>query len=62
MENQENDNRQNQEDVIPGSALDKIVEDPEKENLPGTNGTGSNKPVPTDGSLVIKKDDDEEEA
>jgi len=57
MKDQENDDRQNQEDVIPGSALDKIVLDPEKENLPDTNGTGSNKEVFTEGSVVIKKDD-----
>ncbi|WP_432710901.1 hypothetical protein [Pedobacter sp.] len=57
MEEQDKDNRQNQEDVIPGSALDKIVDDPEKGNLPKTNGTGANNPVPTDGSVVIKKED-----
>jgi hypothetical protein len=59
MEEQENDNRKNQEDVIPGSALDKIVEHPEEENLPDTNGTGANKAVPTESSVVIKKDDDQ---
>lgn len=60
MEEQENDKRQNQEDVIPGSELDKLVNEPE-ESLPLTDRTGANHPVPTSGTVIIKNDDEEEE-
>ncbi len=46
----------NQEDVNPTSQLDKIVKEEHEQSVPITNGTGSNKPVPTSGSVVIKKE------
>ena len=50
----------NQEDVNPTSQQDKIVNEKDEEAIPNTNGTGSNHPIPTSGSLVIKKDKDDE--
>ncbi len=45
---------QNQEDVIPGSELEKMINEPEEQSAPETNGTGSNKAVPTSGSVIIE--------
>lgn len=60
MEEQKNNNLQNQEDVNPTTQLDQIVNDPDQENLPETNGTGSNRPVPTDGTVIIKEEKEED--
>ncbi|TDQ11392.1 hypothetical protein [Pedobacter metabolipauper] len=57
MENQDKNNLHNQEDVNPGSALDKLVKDTDADDLPDTNGTGSNRPVPTSGSVIITDSD-----
>lgn len=59
MENQDIKDLKNQEDVNPTTQLDKIVKDDERENMPDTNGTGSNRPVPTSGTVIIKDDEKE---
>jgi hypothetical protein len=57
MENQDKSKLHNQEDVNPTSQLDKIVEK-KSDDLPETTGTGSNRPVATDDSVIIKDGDD----
>jgi hypothetical protein len=57
MENQDKSKLHNQEDVNPTSQLDKIVEK-KSDELPETTGTGSNRPVATDESVIIKDGDD----
>lgn len=61
MQEENEDNRQNQKDVIPGSALDEIVNGEVDETPPSTNGTGSNHPVPTSGTVIIKDETGEDE-
>ena len=58
----ENDNKDlhNQEDVNPTSQLDKIVVEGREEEV-NTNGTGSNRPVPTSGTVIIKETDKDDE-
>lgn len=59
------DNKQDmhhQEDVKPGSALEKLVNNDLEGHAPVLDGTGSNHPVPTESSLVIKDENDEEGA
>jgi len=46
----------NQDDVNPTTQLDKIVTGEEQDNQPKTDGTGGNRPVETDGSVIIKED------
>jgi hypothetical protein len=58
MENQDRSKLHNQEDVNPTSQLDKIVEK-KSDELPETTGTGSNRPVATDESVIIKDGDDD---
>ncbi|WP_442591371.1 hypothetical protein ACSBL2_09095 [Pedobacter sp. AW31-3R] len=58
MENQQS-SQQNQQDVRPSEALEKFVKQEETEHPPKTIGTGSNNPVPTEESLIIKKDEEE---
>jgi hypothetical protein len=58
MENQDKSKLHNQEDVNPTSQLDKIVEK-KSDELPETTGTGSNRPVATDESVIIKDGDDD---
>jgi hypothetical protein len=58
MEDQDSDKLHNQEDVNPTTQLDKLVREDKPEDLPETNGTGSNRPVPTSGTVIIKKDTD----
>lgn len=60
MENQHNTKLHNQGDVNPSTQLDKLVEK-ENDQLPETTGTGSNRPLATDESLIIKKEENEEE-
>ena len=60
MENQDNNKLHNQGDVNPSTQLDKLVEK-ENDQLPETTGTGSNRPLATDESLIIKKEENEEE-
>lgn len=61
MENQSTKDLHNQDDVNPGSQLDKIVGDEEIDNLPKTDGTGGNRPVQTENTVIIKDDTEEEE-
>jgi hypothetical protein len=49
----------NQEDVNPGSELGKLVDENDEEQLPLTNGTGSNNPVPREGSLIIRDESED---
>ena len=56
MENQEQENLHNQGDVNPGSELEKIILEKDDDKLPITEGTGGNKPVQTESSVVIKDD------
>jgi hypothetical protein len=57
MENDSPKELQNQDDVSPSEQLEKIiVEQPDLEHPPKTSGTGSNRPVFNDGSVIIKKD------
>jgi hypothetical protein len=58
MENQDKSKLHNQDDVNPTSQLDKIVEK-KADELPETTGTGSNRPVATDESVIIKDGDDD---
>jgi len=58
MENQDLGTPQNQEDVNPTSQQDKIANKTDEEAVPVTNGTGSNNPVPTSGTLIIKSEDE----
>jgi len=60
MENQDNNKLHDQGDVNPSTQLDKLVEK-ENDQLPETTGTGSNRPLATDESLIIKKEENEEE-
>ncbi len=59
MENQEPIKPQNQQDVNPGSQLDIILNDTDQPSMPETNGTGSNKSVPTTGSVIIESKEEE---
>jgi hypothetical protein len=61
MEEQNIGNLKNQEDVNPTSQQDKIVKEKDQESIPKTNGTGSNNPVPTSGSIIIKEEEGEGE-
>ena len=60
MENEDNSKLQNQEDVNPSTQLGKLVAQ-EEDQLPETTGTGSNRPLATDDSLIIKDDDNKDE-
>jgi len=55
MENQDTGKLKNQEDVNPTSQQDKIAKENDKESIPETNGTGSNNPVSTAGTVIIKE-------
>jgi len=61
MENQDTGKLKNQEDVNPTSQQDKIAKENDKESIPETNGTGSNNPVPTAGTVIIKEDENGED-
>ncbi len=61
MEDQNKNNLHNQDDVNPTTQLDQIVNDDGQDNLPETNGTGSNRPVPTSGTVIVKEGADEED-
>ena len=61
MEDQELNKQHNQDDVNPGSGLEQLVNQDDSENLPETNGTGSNRPVPTTGTVIIKDEDNDNE-
>ena len=61
MEDQELNKQHNQDDVNPGSRLEHLVNQDDSENLPETNGTGSNRPVPTTGTVIIKDEDNDNE-
>jgi len=56
MENKTTNDLHNQEDVNPGSELDKVVIDQETEATPKTDGTGGNRPVQTESTVIIKED------
>ena len=58
MEDQNSDKLHNQGDVNLTTQLDKLAEDAKAEDLPETNGTGSNRPVQTAGTVIIEKDAD----
>lgn len=51
----------NQEDVNPTTQLDQLVEEEQSENLPDTNGTGSNRAVYNAGTVIIKEGEDNTE-
>ena len=61
----ETEKKHNQEDVNPTTQQDKILQIKENENseapIPNTNGTGSNHPVSTSGTVIVKEGDDEGE-
>jgi len=61
MEDQELNKQHNQDDVNPGSGLEQLINQDDAENLPETNGTGSNRPVPTTGTVIIKDEDNDNE-
>lgn len=56
MEEQNTGKLKNQEDVNPTSQQDKIAKENDQGSIPETNGTGSNNPVPTAGTVIIKDD------
>lgn len=51
----------NQDDVKPGSELEKLVNDEHDGHAPVTKGTGANNAVPREDSLIIKDEDVEDE-
>ncbi|WP_256007014.1 hypothetical protein [Pedobacter deserti] len=53
-------NLQNQDDVNPTTQLDKILVEGSDEAV-DTNGTGSNRPVPTSDSVVIKDESSDDD-
>ena len=53
MSEENNGELHNQKDVNPGSELDKLVKEQGDGQLPLTNGTGANNPVPREESLII---------
>jgi len=59
MENQTNKELHNQDDVNPGSELGKIVTKEESDTTVKTDGTGGNRPVQTEGTVVIKEEDED---
>lgn len=61
MEEQDNAKLHNQDDVNPTTQLDHLVDENDKEKLPDTNGTGSNRPVQTEGTVIIKEEDSTKE-
>jgi len=61
MEEQESDKLHNQEDVNPTTQLDKLVKNKDFADLPETNGTGANRPVSTEGTVIISKDTDDDQ-
>lgn len=56
---QNKNKQQNQEDVNPSSQFDKLVKDTRAESLPETGGTGGNREVFTESSLIIHADNPE---
>lgn len=62
MENQSTKDLHNQDGVNPGSQLDKIIGEEEQDNLPKTDGTGGNRPVQTENTVIITDDSIEDEA
>jgi|GEM_PF-1483754 len=56
MENKDLQRLHNQDDVNPTTQMDKIVKDENLENPPKTEGTGSNRPVYNEGSVIINKE------
>jgi hypothetical protein len=56
MEDQESDKLHNQDDVNPTTELDKLVNEDKPGDVPETNGTGANRPVPTAGTVIIKEE------
>lgn len=53
MNEQSNGELHNQDDVNPGTELDKLLNEESSEQQPLIKGTGSNNPVPTEGSVII---------
>ena len=60
LQNEDKTKVQNQDDVNPSTQLDKLVEK-ENDQLPETTGTGSNRPLATEESVIIKKDENTDE-
>ena len=61
MNEQNKGDLHNQDDVNPGSQLEKMVNEENVDQQPRTDGTGSNKPVPREESLIINEEDKEAE-
>ena len=61
MENRDAEQLKNQEDVTPSEALEKLVIEKDTEHAPKTTGTGANNPVQRSESLIIKKEEDQED-
>lgn len=59
METNNNEELKNQDDVNPGSALEKMILNEEDESAPKTDGTGSNRPVYNDESLIVEDEESE---
>jgi hypothetical protein len=60
MEDQNSDKLHNQADVNPTTQLDQLAKDVKPEDLPETNGTGSNRPVETSGTVIIEKNEEDD--
>jgi len=56
-----NGKQKNQQDVRPSEALENLINSSTQENPPKTTGTGSNQPVPTKDSLIIRDEDAEDD-
>ncbi len=59
--NTESEKQHNQQDVRPSEALENLINSNDQEHQPKTTGTGSNQPVPTKDSLVIRDEDAEDD-
>jgi hypothetical protein len=62
MENQSTKDLHNQDDVNPSSQLDKLIIEEESDNMPKVDGTGGNRPVQTESTVIIKDDSTDEAA
>lgn len=61
MESQETDKLKNPADLKPSEALEKLIINEDTEHPPKITGTGFNNPAPREDSLIIKKDEDDQE-
>lgn len=59
MKKEDTQDMKNQDDVKPGSALEDMILNDESDEVVKTDGTGSNRPIYNDDSLIIERDESE---